>query len=181
MNSILSEHWELLALRGALAVVFGILALAWPGITLIALVFLFGAYVLVEGIATLVMAFTRGTRESRRVTVVLGGILDILAGVVAFAYPGLSAVALLFVIAAWAIITGIVEIVTAVELRRAITGEAWYILGGALSIVFGLLLFASPGAGLLTVAWLVGIWAIAFGIALLVLAFRVRHPRHLHA
>ncbi len=85
MDSILSEHWELLALRGIVAVIFGVLALAWPGITLIALVFLFGAYVLVEGIATLVMAFTRGTHESRRATVVIGGILDIVAGVIAFA------------------------------------------------------------------------------------------------
>jgi uncharacterized membrane protein HdeD (DUF308 family) len=174
MQTILSGNWELLLLRGVVAVLFGLLALAWPGITLLALVFLFGVYVLVEGIVTLAMVVSGRTGQSRRAMVALGGVVDLAAGVVTLAYPGISALALLVVIATWAIVTGVVEIVAAIELRRELTGEAWYVVGGVLSIVFGLLLVANPGAGLLTVALLIGIYALAIGVTLLVLAFRLR-------
>jgi uncharacterized membrane protein HdeD (DUF308 family) len=174
MQTILSGNWELLLLRGVVAVLFGLLALAWPGITLLALVFLFGVYVLVEGIVTLAMVVSGRAGQSRRAMVALGGVLDLAAGLVTFAYPGISALALLVVIATWAIVTGVVEIVAAIELRRELTGEAWYVVGGVLSIVFGLLLLANPGAGLLTVALLIGIYALVIGVTLLVLAFRLR-------
>jgi uncharacterized membrane protein HdeD (DUF308 family) len=172
MLNTLSDNWPILVLRGIAAVIFGVLALAWPGITLLAMVILFGAYALVEGIATLAMAFTRS--ERRRPSLVLGGILDIAAGIVTFLFPAISALALLVVIAVWAIITGVVEIYSGIELRRQIQGEAWLIVGGALSVVFGVLLLSAPGPGLLTITWLIGIYALAFGIALLVLAFRLR-------
>ena len=172
MLSTLSDNWPILVLRGIAAIVFGVLALAWPGITLLAMVILFGAYVLVEGIATLAMAFMRS--ERRRASLVLGGLLDIAAGIVTLLYPAISALVLLAVIAVWAIVTGIVEIYSGIELRRQIKGEGWLIIGGALSVVFGVLLLSAPGPGLLTIAWLIGIYALAFGVALLMLAFRLR-------
>lgn len=172
MLSTLSDNWPILVLRGIAAIVFGVLALAWPGITLLAMVILFGAYVLVEGIATLAMAFMRS--ERRRASLVLGGLLDIAAGIVTLLYPAISALVLLAVIAVWAIVTGIVEIYSGIELRRQIQGEGWLIIGGALSVVFGVLLLSAPGPGLLTIAWLIGIYALAFGVALLMLAFRLR-------
>ncbi len=172
MLNTLSDNWPILVLRGIAAIVFGVLALAWPGITVLAMVILFGAYVLVEGIATLAMAFARN--ERRRASLVLGGLLDIVAGVVTFMFPAISALALLVVIAAWAIVTGLVEIYSGIELRRQIEGEGWLIVGGALSVAFGVLLLSAPGPGLVTIAWLIGIYALAFGIAMLVLAFRLR-------
>lgn len=171
LNTLI-DNWPLLLLRGFAAIVFGVLALAWPGITLLVLVTLFGAYVLVEGIATLAMALTR--TEQRRASLILGGVLDIAAGIITFLYPGISALALLVLITVWAIVTGAIEIYAAIELRRAIEGEGWFIVGGALSIVFGVLLLSAPGPGLLTIAWLVGIYALAIGIALIVLAVRLR-------
>ncbi len=171
LNSLV-DNWPLLLLRGIAAIVFGVLALAWPGMTLLVMVILFGAYALVEGIETLAMVVTR--RDARRGRMILGGILDILAGIVAFLYPSISALALLVVIAVWAIVTGAVEVATAIGLRREIEGEGWFIVGGALSIVFGVLLLSAPRPGLLTIAWLVGIYALAYGVSLLVLAFRVR-------
>ncbi|REE99154.1 HdeD family acid-resistance protein [Thermomonospora umbrina] len=165
--------WWMLALRGAVAILFGLLAWIWPGITVWALVLLFGIYALADGVLALVAAF-RGASGSSRGWLVVAGVAGIVAGVVAFAWPGVTALALLMLIAAWAVVTGVFEIVAALSLRREIEGEWWYVAGGALSVLFGFLLFLWPVGGALAVVWLIGLFSILFGIALVAAAFRVK-------
>src|SRR5215218_5701717 len=172
---VLSRNWWVLALRGLAAIVFGVLAFVWPDITLFALVLLFGAYMLVDGIFAIVAAVRAAGREARWWLLLIEGILGVLAGLVAFFWPGLTALALLYFIAAWAIVTGVLEIVAAIRLRREIEGEWALGLSGALSVIFGVLLIVSPApAGLLSLVWLVGAYAVASGVLLLILAIRVR-------
>jgi uncharacterized membrane protein HdeD (DUF308 family) len=174
MLGMVARDWWLFAIRGIAAIVFGILAFIWPGTTLTVLVFLFGAYVLVDG-AALLVALARGDAEARRNGWAVGiiGVLGIVAGVVTFVWPGLTALTLLFVVAFWAIATGVLQVIAAISLRKELDGEFWMALGGVASIVFGGLLVAFPGSGLLTLVWLVGIWAVVFGISSLGLAYRL--------
>jgi uncharacterized membrane protein HdeD (DUF308 family) len=167
-------HWWALALRGAIAILFGLAALLRPGIALGALILLIGAYFLVDGVFAIVGVF-RGTRSGTpRWLLLLEGAVSILAGIIAFVYPGLTAIALLYLVAAWAIITGIAEIATAIRLRHEIRGEWALILGGILSVLFGVLLAVLPSVGILSLIWLIGVYAIAFGVLLLITAFQVR-------
>jgi uncharacterized membrane protein HdeD (DUF308 family) len=168
----LARHWWVIGLRGLAAILFGILAFVWPGMTLAVLVLLFGAYALVDGVLTLIAAL-RGDAQHRMV-MLIEGIVSVLAGVVTFAFPGLTALVLLYIIAFWAILTGVLEIVAAFRLRRAISNELGLIIGGVLSVLFGLVLVIVPGAGALAVVFLIGAYAIIFGIALLGLAWRLR-------
>jgi uncharacterized membrane protein HdeD (DUF308 family) len=171
----LGRNWWALALRGVAAILFGILAFAWPGITLFVLVLFFGAYMLVDGIFAIVAAVRAAGEEDRWWLLLIEGILGVLAGLVAFFWPGLTALALLYFIAAWAIVTGIMEIVAAIRLRQEIEGEWALGLSGLLSVIFGILLVVLPApAGLLSLVWLVGAYAVATGVLLLILAFRVR-------
>ena len=173
---VLSRNWWVLALRGLAAIVFGVLAFAWPGITLTALVLLFGAYMLVDGVFAIVAAVRAAGQQSRWWLLLIEGVLGVLAGIVAFIVPGLTALVLLYLVAAWAIVTGVLEIVGAIRLRQEIEGEWALILGGALSVAFGILLAVLPApAGLLSLLWLIGAYAIAFGVVLIVLAVRVRN------
>ena len=175
MLVVLARNWQSLALRGLAAVVFGFLALVWPEVTLLVLVTLFGAYALVDGVADLVVAF-RGPPEARahRGALILEGVVGILAGVAAFVWPDITALALLYLIAAWAVVTGILEVVAAVALRRELESEWFLALMGAASVLFGLVLFVRPGEGALAVTWLIGAYALAFGALLLGLAWRLR-------
>ena len=168
-------HWWALAIRGVIAIIFGLAALLRPGIALEALILLFGAYALVDGVFAIVGVFG-GTRGSTpRWLLLIEGIAGILAGLIAFVLPGLTAVLLLYLIAAWAVITGISEIATAIRLRQEIRGEWALIVGGALSILFGVILAViGPVAGLLSLIWLIGVYAVAFGILMLITAFQVR-------
>jgi uncharacterized membrane protein HdeD (DUF308 family) len=171
----LGRNWWALALRGVAAILFGVLAFAWPGITLFVLVLFFGAYMLVDGIFAIVAAVRAAGEEDRWWLLLIEGILGVLAGLVAFFWPGLTALALLYFIAAWAIVTGIMEIVAAIRLRQEIEGEWALGLSGLLSVIFGILLVVLPApAGLLSLVWLVGAYAVATGVLLLILAFRVR-------
>jgi uncharacterized membrane protein HdeD (DUF308 family) len=170
----LARNWWAVALRGALAVLFGLVALIWPGITLGALVLLFGAYALVDGIFAFVAAFRAADRRRQWWPFVLEGLVGVAAGVIAVVWPGLTAVALVYLIAAWAVVTGVFEIVAAVRLRRAITNEWLLGLGGALSVLVGLALLVFPGAGALALVWLIGAYALAFGVLLIALGFRLR-------
>jgi len=172
---VLSRNWWALALRGLAAIVFGVLAFVWPGITLWALVLLFGAYMLVDGIFAIVAAVRAAGREARWWLLLVEGVLGVLAGFVAFLLPGITALALLYLVAAWAIFTGILQIVGAVRLRREIEGEWALILGGVLSVIFGVLLAVLPGPGILALVWLIGAYAVVSGMLLIVLAFRVRN------
>jgi uncharacterized membrane protein HdeD (DUF308 family) len=173
VNDRLTTTWWLVALRGVAAIAFGLIALFMPGITLLALVLLFGAYAIVDGAFKVVSGARRRADGSRDGWMVLAGILGIAAGVVAAVWPGITALVLLFIIASWAIITGVLEIVAAYQLRDQIEGEALLALGGALSIAFGVLAILMPGAGALAVIWLIGAYAVATGIILLIAAYRL--------
>jgi uncharacterized membrane protein HdeD (DUF308 family) len=175
MLGLVARDWWVFAIRGIAAIVFGILAFIWPETTLTVLVFLFGAYVLVDGISLLV-ALARGDAIARRHAWGVGiiGILGIVAGVVTFAWPGVTALSLLYLVAFWAIATGTFQLIAAVALRRELDGEFWMAIGGVASVVFGALLIAFPGEGLVSLVWLVGVWSVVFGVSSLGLAVRLR-------
>jgi uncharacterized membrane protein HdeD (DUF308 family) len=162
-------------LRGIAAIVFGILAFIWPETTLTVLVFLFGAYVLVDGVSLLI-ALAQGDPLARRHAWTFGimGVLGIVAGIVTFAWPDLTALSLLYLVALWSIATGTFQVIGAIELRREIDNEFWMALGGIASIVFGALLIAFPGSGLISLVWLVAIWSLVFGGSSLVVGYRLR-------
>jgi uncharacterized membrane protein HdeD (DUF308 family) len=174
----ISRNWWMFAVRGVAAVIFGLLALIWPGQTMLALVLVFGAYALVDGIVAVFAGIASRRYFERWWAVLLEGIVGIVIGLLAFFLPNITALVLLYLIAAWALITGILEIVAAIQFRRVITGEWMYIFGGLLSILFGILLFVFPGAGAVSVVWLIGIYAIFFGISEIIFAFRLRGLRH---
>ena len=179
LGRLLADTWWLVALRGVAAVIFGILAFVWPKITLLTLIWLFGVYALINGVLALVQAFT-GPKEGRRTgTLVFEGIISIAAGVIAILVPGFTALALLLLIAAWAIVGGIFEIVTAVRLRKVISHEWLLIAAGILSVLFGVLLILQPAVGALAMIWWIAGFAIVFGILLVALSFRLRHWRDL--
>jgi uncharacterized membrane protein HdeD (DUF308 family) len=173
MRDRLAENWWLLTIRGVAGILFGILALVLPGITLFALVLLFGAYAFVDGLFALTAAIRRRT-YARWGALALEGLLGILVGIVTLVWPQITAVALLAVIAAWAIITGILEIAAAIRLRTEIQGEWLLALSGALSVVFGVILVMRPTAGALAVVTIIGIYAIVFGALMLWLGLKAR-------
>jgi uncharacterized membrane protein HdeD (DUF308 family) len=170
----LSRNWWLLALRGAAAVLFALLAFMWPGVTLLTLVWLFGAFALVNGILSFVLAAKAPKGYPRFGSLILGGLLGILAGLLTFVMPGITALGLLILIASWALVTGILEIIAAIKLRKEIDNEWLLILAGLASVAFGVLLLLRPAAGALVLVWWIGAYALVFGILLFVLAFRVR-------
>ena len=174
MDKLLTRHWWVVGLRGVLAIIFGILALVVPGITLIVLIAFFGAYVLIDGLVAIYLAI-RGRENNRNWGWLLAeGIAGVLIGIITFRWPGVTTFVLLAFIAAWAIITGVMEIFEAIELRRTINNEWLLILSGAASVIFGLLLLLFPSTGALALVWLIGIFALIFGILLLVLSWRLR-------
>jgi uncharacterized membrane protein HdeD (DUF308 family) len=173
----LAPSWWALALRGLVAVLFGLAAPFWPGLVLAVLIILFGAYALVDGVFALIAAFRSSGRGMRKPLLLIEGVIGILFGLLALFWPDLTALALLYIIAFWAIFTGIARIVMAIMLRREIENE-WSIgLSGMLSVILGIVLILLPGAGLLAYTWLIGLLALALGIALIVYAFRVRGQR----
>lgn len=176
MLRLLARRWWLIALRGVAAVVFGILAITLPGVTLATLIILFGAYAFVDGIFAVIHAIGGDESESFWL-VLLEGLLGIGVGLLTFFEPGLTAIALLFYIAAWNLATGVLEIASAFRLRKQVTGEFWLLLGGLASIIFAIILMTQPGAGALALIWVIGIYAILFGISLLALSFKLRGLR----
>jgi uncharacterized membrane protein HdeD (DUF308 family) len=174
MLGILARNWWVFALRGLAAILFGILAIVWPLLTLQVLVLLFGAYALVDGVFTIIAGVASHERNQRWWMMLLEGLAGIIVGVLTFIWPETTALVLLYFIAAWAIITGVLEIVAAVRLRREIDNEWMMGIAGAASILFGLILFIFPGAGALSLVWLIGVYSILFGILLVVFAFRLR-------
>ncbi len=170
----LQSFRRMLVVRGIFAIVFGVLALALsPGITLTFLVYLFGAYAIISGVAAAATAL-RYTKEQGWALLLVEGILGILAGILAFVWPGITALVFLFLIAAWAIVTGLMQIVGAFTLPLG-TGREWLLgLAGVFSIIFGVLIAIRPVSGLVTVVWLIGIYAIVFGILFIVRYFQSR-------
>ena len=178
MVELLARNWWLVGLRGLAALAFGMLTLFNPTITLAVLILLFGAYALVYGAFTLFAAVANRRGEPYWGALLLAGLLSVVLGILTFLMPGLTAVVLLYFIAAWAIVIGVLEVVAAIRLRKVITGEWLMILGGVLSVVFGVALVLYPGAGALAVTLWIGAYATVFGVLMIVLAFRLRGWRH---
>src|ERR1700693_2195208 len=172
----LAKNWWALALRGLVALMFGLLTFVLPGITLVTLILLFGAYALADGIFNII-AFFRVA--SHHWALLIEGLIGIIAGILTFVWPAITALALLYVIAFWAIFTGIFEIVAGIRLRKVITNEWLLLLMGILSLLFGLFVLIFPGVGALAIVLWIGAYALVFGIFLLALAFRLRGHRHL--
>lgn len=173
VRSALHRSWWLLLLRGIAAVAFGVLTFVWPQISLLTLILVYGIYALIDGVLALVAAI-RGGGVAPRWWLALGGVVSILAAVVAFAWPGLTALVLVYLIGFWSILRGVLEIVGAVRLRHEIANEWSLGAAGALSVIFGLILVVMPGAGALGLLWLIAAWAVLFGLLLIWVAFKVR-------
>ena len=170
----LARWWWTFILRGVVAIGFGVLAFVAPGFGIGLLVGLFAAWALIDGVNNLLTGIrTRGQDRSWWIEI-LEGVVGVAAGVIALLLPGLAAEILILLIAAWAIVTGILEIVLAVRLRKVIAGEAWMALAGVASILFGVVIFLFPAAGALSIVWLIGSFAIAFGVFLVMLGWRLR-------
>jgi uncharacterized membrane protein HdeD (DUF308 family) len=164
-----ARNWWGLLLRGIIAIVFGIMAFAWPGITLISLAMLYGAFALIDGVLSIMFGI-----GSRAWALVLFGLLGIAAGIFTLFLPWTTAVALLYMIGGWAVVRGVFEIVTAIQLRHEITNEWSLGFAGLMSVVVGLMFLVRPGAGALALTWLIGAYAIVAGVLLITLALRVR-------
>jgi uncharacterized membrane protein HdeD (DUF308 family) len=173
----IKRNWWGPVIRGMLAIAFGVAIMATPGIALLTFVYLFGAYAVIDGVMAIAAMATGKRQDTAWWALLLGGAVSILAGVVAFAMPGLTALTLLFLIGARAVVTGIMEISAASRLWNRVDG-AWAIgLGGVVSIIAGLLMFAFPGAGAIAMAWLVGAYAIAFGCVAIAAGFALRNTQ----
>jgi len=166
--------WWMALLRAVLIVIFGVIALAWPGIALRALVFVFGFYAILDGVTAIVMGIRARRGERSWGWIVAQGVISVLAGIVALVFPGATALTLLFVVAFWAIVLGIATIAGGVRARRTDDRWGWTIVKGAVDVLFGILLLVWPAAGILALLWLVGVFALVAGIVLAVLAFRIR-------
>lgn len=171
----LANKWWVLLLNGICAIIFGIIAFTWPHITLIALAIVYGIYSLIDGITMIGAVFARNKSGQSWGHLLFHGIISIIAGLIALVWPAITAIALLIVIAIWAIIRGISEISAAIRLRKVINNEWLLVLGGVISILFGLLLFARPRVGALSVVWLIGLFAIVHGIILVALSFKLHN------
>ena len=170
MYDVLVGKWWVFLVRGIIAILFGLVALFYPGITLSALVLLFGAYALVDGVFALVAAL--GAGRDGWWWYLLEGIVGIAAGILTFLYPGITGIALVYIIAFWAILTGVFEIIAGFELPFS---RDWlWALAGVLSVIFGVLVLISPGSGALAIVWVIGIYALLFGVAAIAFAIRLR-------
>lgn len=174
MVATLVRNWWALLIRGIAAVIFGILALLWPGATIVAIGILFGAYAFVDGIFAIVAAVRAAEAHERWWPFLIEGIIGLIIAAITFYDVGITIFALFFTIAAWAFLTGILEIVAAIQLRKSLANEAWLILGGILSILFAVLMVWRPVAGAVAVVWIIGIYAIVFGIMMIALSLRLR-------
>lgn len=175
----LRSEWGWIALRGLFAVVFGVLALALPGITFSLLVLVWGAYALIDGVVALVAGFRMREEGKPLWSLVVVGLLGIAAGVATFFWPGLTALTLLYIIGAWAVAIGIFQILAAVRLRKQIQGEWLHALSGLVSVLFGIAVLMQPGAGAMALVWMIGFFAILFGVLLIAMAFRLRSVRRI--
>jgi uncharacterized membrane protein HdeD (DUF308 family) len=176
MLHLLARHWCALALRGVFAVLFGLLTFLIPGITLLTLVLLFGAYAILDGIFDIVSAVRA---PGHHWPLILEGVVGIIIGILTFLWPGITTMVLLYLIAFWAIFTGVLEIVAGIRLREVIANEWLLILMGVLSVLFGFLILIFPGAGALAIIIWIGAYALLFGIMLIALAFLLRRFRQL--
>ncbi len=174
MTIVLARNWWSLVIRGFVAILLGAVTLLWPGITVGALVILYAAYALSDGVFSLIGAWRASQSHERWGALVLEGIAGVAAAAVTVFWPAITALVLVYVIAAWALVTGVLEIAAAVRLRKHISGEWLLALSGVVSIVFGVWVIWAPLAGVLAIAFGVGIYALFFGATLIALGFRLR-------
>lgn len=170
----LTRNWWLVALRGLLAIMFGAAAFIWPGLTWLVLILMFGVYAILDGIFAMVSGVSQSRYSPRWWVFLVEGFISLIAGVIVLLQPGLAGFALVIVIAVWAVLTGIMEIIAAIRLRREIRNEWMLGFGGFLSIMLGLLMLFQPAAGGLVITLMVGAYALIFGMLLLALSFRLR-------
>jgi uncharacterized membrane protein HdeD (DUF308 family) len=181
LNAVLARNWWALAIRGLLGIAVGVIAFLMPAATMLALVLLFAAYMLADGVFAIVAAVRAARRHERWAWLVLEGVADIAAGAIAALWPGITVVALVLLVAAWALVSGTFMVMAAFRLNID-HGRWWLVLGGFASIIYGLLLLIAPLIGALVLTWWFGAYALIFGAALLMLAFRLkarndeRHP-----
>ena len=174
MAAILIGNWWALALRGVAAILFAVIAFVWPEITAAALILLFGVYALVDGIFALVGGLRAAQHHGRSTALLVEGIINLVIAVILFIWPGPALVALIYLIALWAVITGIAMVVGGMALVR-LSGELLLVVGGLLSILLGIVLFAHPAVGVVALSWWLGAYALLFGIMLVSAAFRIRY------
>lgn len=174
MATILALDWRYIAFRGVVAVIFGLLALTMPVITLVALTILFGAYALIAGVVSLFTAFRTARHGDHWWELLVEGLAGLAAAAATILVPAVTLLILVFIIAGWAVFTGILEIMAASRLRRHIRGEWLLTLAGIASVVFGILLAFAPGPGAIVLAWWIGAYALVFGVLLVFLSFRLR-------
>jgi uncharacterized membrane protein HdeD (DUF308 family) len=174
MVRTLSQNWWLVVLRGVLGILFGLAAFIWPGITWLTLIIMFGIYAIADGLVAVGTGLARTRESSRWWVFLLEGLISIGAGVVVLIWPALATVVLIYLVAGWAVITGVLEVVGAIRLRHEITNEWVLGLGGLLSIGLGVLLFLRPLAGSLAIIWIIAAYALIFGVLLVILGFRLR-------
>ncbi|HTU68881.1 MAG TPA: HdeD family acid-resistance protein [Candidatus Baltobacteraceae bacterium] len=178
MLHALARNWWALLIRGIIAVIFGLLAFFWPGATGFALVILFGAWAFVDGIFALISAIRAAEAHQRWIAFAIEGVIGLIIAAIVFFHPLIAAIALYITIAVWAVLTGILEIVAAFQLRKMIPGEWLLILSGIVSVAFGVLLVIYPLIGVLTVIYLIGAYAILFGVLMIGFSFRLRSHVH---
>jgi uncharacterized membrane protein HdeD (DUF308 family) len=176
----LGRHWWMLALRGVFAIIFGFLAWIWPGITLLVLVILFGAYAFVDGVFALGAA-VRGSGGQSRIWLAVVGFAGVVLGLITLFWPGITGLILLLLIAWWAIVTGVFEVVSAIRLRKELRGEWLYVASGAVSVLFGVVILAWPASGALAIVWLIGLFSLIFGTMMTAASIRLRRLGHLPA
>jgi uncharacterized membrane protein HdeD (DUF308 family) len=174
MHGQLAGSWKWFVIRGLVALVFGTLAIAWPGLTLTVLILMWGGFALADGVFCLVAAFQLRDGGRPMPPLIVMGLVGIAAGIATLVWPGMAALVLLWFIAVWAVIVGVLQLVAAVRFRRTISNELWLGLSGVLSILFGVVLFARPGAGAMALVLVIGWFAVLFGILHLMLGFRLK-------
>jgi uncharacterized membrane protein HdeD (DUF308 family) len=175
LSRILSRNWTLMLLRGLTAILFGILVWVMPELSVKMLVYLFGAFVLVDGIFGASVAIAARKEYEDWGILLLWALVGVGVGILTLLAPGVTALALVYFIAIWAVSTGVLEIVVAIRLRKEIEGEWLLILGGLTSVAFGVLLMLQPAVGAIALVWLIGLYAVTFGLLLIILAFRTRY------
>ena len=173
MIAVLANNWWAIGIRGALAILFGLIALFLPGVTMLSLVVVFAAYAFLDGVLAIVSAVRAAREQERWGYLLLEGLVDIAAAAVAVLWPGITVIAFVFVIAFWAIFTGILELAAAFRLQF-IDGRGWLIFGGIVSVLYGGLLIIAPMIGAVVLTWWLGAYALVFGVCLVVLAFKLR-------
>jgi len=173
LATLLAQNWWAIAIRGVLGIGFGLVALLLPGATMLSLVLLFAAYAFVDGVFGLVSAFRAARQHERWGYLTLEALVNIATAAIALAWPGITVVAFVLLVAVWAIMSGVLMLAAAIELQLP-EGRGWLVLGGLASVIYGGLLIAAPLLGAVVLTWWLGAYAIVFGVSLLVLAFRLR-------